>query len=154
MARKLIQYIEITDDFDRESPADETVEIAIDGMVYELDLQDPRAKEVREFLHPFMEVAHDKWRMPPRPGKKRKAVTAQALTETPKPMADGGVKTSALMRDRAARNEIREWANANGHELAKTGKIPVEVLRGFREANPDAYIPETTLIDAGLSDVG
>src|SRR6185437_4018565 len=83
MARKLVQYIEITDDFDRESPADETVEIAVDGMVYELDLTDPKAKEIREFLNPFMKVAHDKWKMPPRPGKKRKTVVAQALTETP-----------------------------------------------------------------------
>ena len=145
MARKLVQYIEITDDFDRESPADETVVIALDGVVYELDLTDPKAKEIREFLHPFMQVAHDQWKMPPRPGKKRKSLMAQGVTETPKP-----VDTSTKMRDKEARDTIRQWANANGRELSKTGKIPVEVLRAFQSANPDAYIPETTLIDAGL----
>lgn len=148
MARKLIQYIEITDDFDRDSPADETVEIALDGQVYELDLSSVRAKEIREFLHPYVEVAHEQWKMPPRKKKRGKSVTAQALTETPKPKSD----YASAKRDKEARDKIRSWAEGVGWELAKTGKIPVDVLREFMEANPDAYVPATTLIDAGLRD--
>lgn len=55
-----------------------------------------------------------------------------------------------MMSDRAARTAIREWANGNEYAVGKTGKIPVEVLQAFMEANPDAYVPESTLIDAGL----
>lgn len=149
MARKLISYIEITDDFDRNAPADETVELAIDGMVYELDLSDIRAKEVREFLQPYRDAAHDQWKMPPRPGKKRKGVTAQVITEVPKPRDPAGY--AAKMTDRDARKVIREWAASNGQPTAPTGKIPVEVLQSFMTANPDAYVPETTLRDAGLA---
>jgi len=150
MARKLVQYIEITDDFDRESPADETIEVAIDGTVYELDLSSVTAKELREFLHPYQEVAHDQWKMPPRK-KKRKSPVSQALTDVPKPAK---VKPQgdypAMMADREARSAIREWAQGSGHTVGRTGKIPVEVLKAFMEANPKAYVPESTLIDAGL----
>lgn len=150
MARKLVQYIEITDDFDRNSPADETVEVAIDGVVYELDLSSVTAKELREFLHPYQEVAHDSWKMPPRK-KRRKGPVAQALTEAPKPAKSKASEDyAAMMSDRAARTAIREWANGNEYAVGKTGKIPVEVLQAFMEANPDAYVPESTLIDAGL----
>lgn len=152
MARKLVSYIEITDDFDRESPADETLEIAIDGMVYELDTNTVKAKEIREFLASVQEVAHDKWKMPPRPGKKRKAITAQGLTEVPKPSSAENGSKSHLMRDRAARSRIRDWAEANGYEPARTGKIAVEILQAYMTEFPDAYVPETTLIDAGLRD--
>src|SRR5690349_5286726 len=151
MARKLISYIEITDDFDRDQPADETIEVAVDGMVYELDLSDVRAKEVREFLAPYQKVAHDQWKMPPRPGKKRKGVVAQAVTEVPKPKSDSSRDYAAMMNDRKARTVIRNWALDHGHGLAKTGKIPVEVLKDYMEAHPNAYVPETTLRDAGLA---
>lgn len=149
MARKLVHYIEITDDFDRENPADETVEVAIDGLVYELDLTTVVAKGLREYLAPFQDAAHDKWRMPPRPGRKGKAVTAQALTQAPKPR---GEDYAARLTDKAARDHIRAWAKAQGQEIAMTGKIPVETIKAFMIAEPDAYVPETTLRDAGLLD--
>lgn len=149
MARKLVQYIEVTDDFDRELPAEETVEVAIDGTVYEVDLSSVRAKELREFLAPYQEVAHDHWKVPPRQTKKRKSPVAQVVTEVPKPQEMGVYQTK--MTDKAARAAIREWANENGWEVATTGKIAVEALEAFIEANPGAYVPETTLRDAGLS---
>jgi len=148
MARKVVTYIEMTDDFDG-CPAEETVELAIDGMVYELDLSSVRAKEIRELLHPYQEVAHDKWRQPPRPKKKPKSTVAQALTEVPKPRDSASY--AAKMNDRKARVTIRAWAEANGRPTARTGKIATETLQAFMEANPDAYVPETTLSEAGLA---
>ena len=149
MARKLISYIEITDDFDRNAPADETVELAVDGMVYELDLSSVRAKEIREFLAPYQEAAHDQWKLPARPGKKRKGPVAQVVTEVPKPR--DGVGYAAKMDERKARKVIREWAVANGHKAAPTGKIPAETLEAFMTDNPEAWVPESTLRDAGLA---
>lgn len=154
MARRLVQYTLISDDFERDTnpdlKAEETVEIAIDGMVYEVDCSAAKAAELRQFLANWQEVAHDRWKMPARPGK-RKALRAQAITQVPKPETYGGQVT--LMRDRDARRAIREWCNENGHPCAKTGKLPVEGLREYMETNPDAYVPESTLIDAGLKEM-
>ena len=149
MARKVVTYIEMTDDFDG-CPAEETVELAIDGMVYELDLSSVRAKEIRELLHPYQEVAHDKWRQPPRPKKKPKSTVAHAVTQVPKP-DDSSARYAAMLNDREARKVIRTWADANGRPTSRTGKIPTETLQAFMEANPDAYVPESTLTEAGLA---
>lgn len=150
MARRLVQYIEFTDDFDRESPADETLEVALDGTVYEIDCASARAKELRDFLAPYAEVAHDKWKMPARPGAKKRLTVQQSLAEAvtakPKPVSEH----SERLRDKRARTRIRDWAEVNGLPCTRTGKIPIETLQAYIESNPDAYVPATTLGDAGL----
>lgn len=137
MARRLVNYVEITDDFDRAIPAEDTVELGIDGTVYELDLTAVRAKELRDFLDQYREVAHDSWKMPPRPGRKKKS-PAESL-----PTLAGA--TRQKMRDRDARRVIRAWALENGHEAATTGIIRSDVIAAYREANPTAYIPASSL---------
>jgi hypothetical protein len=46
MAKKVT--VTLVDDFDGEGPADETVEFAIDGATYEIDLSAKNAKKLRE----------------------------------------------------------------------------------------------------------
>lgn len=163
MSRRIVQYIAFTDDFDKKSIAEETVELAIDGMVYEVDCLASKAAELREFLTEWRGAAHEQWRMPSKPGKggKRERITAQGpkpleIMATPRPAAMARPKNAVIgdmARDRTARTQIREWCNANGHPCARIGKIPVEGLREYMEQNPDSYVPETTVIDAGLREL-
>lgn len=154
MARKVVHYVVVTDDIDRESAADETVEFALDGWVYELDLTTAHAKELRELLAVHVEVAHDKWKMPPRKRRGRKQL--EPLPQQLAALAVGSLERSptsertSLMLDRRARKTIREWGQEHGHPAPDVGKIPTETIRLYREENPDAYIPRTTLVEAGL----
>lgn len=166
--------IKCTDDLDRVSPATEVIELAIDGWVYELDLTDEHAKELREFLSHYTDNSHDRWRMPPRPDRKRKKSSKTSdlkasdmspvlgATADPTPLASAARGKSfgtraerehaAKMGDRAARKYIREWAKVHGHPCSDVGKIPAETLLAFRIEEPNGYIPLTTLIDAGLAE--
>ena len=151
MARRLVQYVEISDDFDRGNPADETVEVAIDGTVYELDLTAEVAAELRGFLAKFQEVAHDRWKMPARPGRKGKPITAQdnAVMGEVKALPRSGQARSD--RDRDARTAMREWAREQGYEVGGTGQLRSEIVVAYRETFPDAYIPPSTLEWANVS---
>ncbi|WP_440446556.1 histone-like nucleoid-structuring protein Lsr2 [Nocardia amamiensis] len=96
MARKVV--VEVVDDFDGTSFAEETVRFAIDGVAYEMDLSAPNAAELRAVLQPWVSHARKVGGRRPR-GKKR--------TE---PASD---------RERSA--AIREWARTNGYEVSNRG---------------------------------
>lgn len=51
-----VTVVELVDDLDG-SEADETVEFALDGAAYEIDLSATNAEELREALGPYVEAA-------------------------------------------------------------------------------------------------
>ena len=111
MAQKTV--ITLTDDIDG-SDAEETVTFGLDGAVYEIDLNNVHAEDLREVLAPFISVAR-------RQGGRSTARTAQA----PKPRASSEVDPKA----------VRSWAEANGVSVNARGRLKSEVIEQYRAAN-------------------
>ncbi|MFC3964878.1 histone-like nucleoid-structuring protein Lsr2 [Nocardia jiangsuensis] len=115
MAKKVI--VQTIDDLDGESVADETIEFALDGVGYEIDLSSANAKKLRDELEAWAKHA-------------RRVSGRRRQPKTPAPRAK-----SADNREQTA--AIREWARNNGFEVSARGRIPAEVQQAYRAANSD-----------------
>lgn len=113
MAQKVVTTL--IDDLDGDGTlADETVEFALDGKAFEIDLSDVNAKRLREALAEFVAAA-------------RKAGSGGT------PARARRVATAAVSREESA--TIRAWARENGWPGVKDrGRIPVEVVEAYRKA--------------------
>ena len=105
MSSKVIVILE--DDLDG-TKADQTVEFGLDGAAYAIDLSDDNAKTLRGALEGYV-------------SKARKVSGKRSSSR----------KTSSSGIDNRA---VRRWAEANGIELSKRGRIPQEVVSQFRAA--------------------
>ncbi|MGA4790801.1 histone-like nucleoid-structuring protein Lsr2 [Nocardia sp. AB354] len=112
MAKKVI--VELVDDYDGKSKADETVRFGIDGVEYEIDLSLKNAGKLRASLEPWTESARRVGRIP---RGKNKAIEN---------------RTTADKRQTAA---IREWARNNGYEVSSRGRIQKDIIEAYNEAN-------------------
>jgi hypothetical protein len=91
--------------------ADETVQFALDGKDYEIDLSTANAEKLREALRPYAAAG-------------RKAGRAQAH-------GTGG-RASKSDPDTA---KIRAWAKENGHEVSDRGRIHQSVKDAYYAAH-------------------
>lgn len=119
MARKVV--VEWVDDLDG-GEAEATVTFGLDGVVYEIDLSEENAAELREELAPFVAAAR---RVGRSPGSRNRRVRARA----------NGSGTSVDRATRAENKQVRDWAAHNGFELAERGRIPEAVRDAYRRAN-------------------
>lgn len=121
MAQKVT--VNLVDDLDG-GQADETVEFALDGVAYQIDLSSDNAAELREALNSF--VAHAR-----RAGGRRK----------PGPRKSGGgagagaAKSGGTRGDRAQNKAIREWARKRGLEVSDRGRIPADIVEQYHKAS-------------------
>lgn len=114
MARKIIH--QLVDDLDGtvlEPGEGQSVQFALDGRGYEIDLTDANATQLRELLAPYI-------------GAGRRTI--------------GSVTTAKPARPRAAGNsrdlqKVREWARENGYTVSDRGRIPQTILDAFDAAN-------------------
>ena len=104
-----ITEVRLVDDLDGGEAA-ESVAFSIDSKFYEIDLGEKNASALRDAIAPFV-------------GSARRAGGAPAVTR-PKASARSG-------RPREQTAAIREWANANGHEVSARGRIPSAVLAAY-----------------------
>ncbi|MGH3289402.1 MAG: histone-like nucleoid-structuring protein Lsr2 [Streptosporangiaceae bacterium] len=86
-----------------------TVSFALDGADYEIDLSEAHAGELRAILTRYA-------------GAGRKVTSS-----TRRPARRGGTAADGL-----STTEIRDWAKANGVEIKDRGRIPAQVVAGFR----------------------
>jgi nucleoid-associated protein Lsr2 len=105
MARRTT--VTLQDDLDG-GPADVTLQFAIGGVEYEIDLSQQNAARLRSQLAPFIE--HGRKAGP----RRRRAVR------------------TAASRQRS--REIRAWASAQGIELSGRGRIPANVAAQYDAA--------------------
>jgi hypothetical protein len=105
MSSKVIVILE--DDLDG-TKADQTVEFGLDGAAYAIDLSDSNAKMLRGALEGYVSKAR-------KVGAKR---------------SSSRKTTSSGIDNRA----VRRWAETNGIELSKRGRIPQDVVSQFRAA--------------------
>jgi hypothetical protein len=104
MSSKVVVLLE--DDVDG-TRADETIEFGIDGTTYAIDLNDQNAKKLRGALDGYV-------------SKARKV--------------SGKRSTSRTAGSKVDSKAVRAWADANGIELSKRGRIPQDVVSQFRAA--------------------
>lgn len=106
MAQKVITLLE--DDLDG-SEASETVAFGIDGVTYEIDLNEKNAAKLRDALAKYIAA-----------GRK----VGKSGTRGRKAAAAGATPA-----------EIRAWATSNGHDVPARGRIPVEIRAAFEAAS-------------------
>jgi hypothetical protein len=116
MAKKVT--VTLVDDFDGEGAADETVEFALDGVTYEIDLSTKNANKLRNDLKGWIEASR-------RVGGRRRGRASSATAAT-------GRGRAAIDREQSA--AIREWARRNGHNVSTRGRIPADVIDAFHAA--------------------
>jgi hypothetical protein len=104
MTSKVVVLLE--DDVDG-TRADETIEFAIDGTSYAIDLNDQNAKKLRGALDGYI-------------SKARKV--------------GGRRSTSRKMSSGVDLKAVRAWAASNGIELSSRGRVPSSVLEQYRAA--------------------
>lgn len=117
MAKKVT--VSLIDDVDGESIADETIEFAIDGVSYEIDLSSSNATKLRDELEQWVTSAR-------RVSGRRRVKSAVAAT--------GGTKARATM-DREQSAAIREWARRNGHKVSARGRISADITDAYNKAS-------------------
>ncbi|QVQ50963.1 Lsr2 family protein [Spiractinospora alimapuensis] len=108
MAQKV--QVLLVDDLDG-GEAEETVQFAVDGSAYEIDLSGKNAAKLRETLAPYVEVA-------------RKAQTSKGRR--------GRLQRSQPSRERSA--EIRKWAKEHGKQVNERGRIPQSIVAEYEAA--------------------
>lgn len=114
MAQKVT--VELVDDLDG-TAADTvtTVRFGLDGVGYEIDLNEHNAAALRGILGKYL-AAGRRLGAPPKPDKPARI----------------GVRPVA---DREQTRAIREWARQNGHNLSDRGRISAQILAAFEEAH-------------------
>jgi hypothetical protein len=113
MARQVITTL--IDDLDGKK-ADRTVEFALDGTSYTIDLSEANAGKLRKALDPFIAAGTRVGR-----GAVRPARTVAATRRT------------ASSRDE--NKAIRDWAVENGYQISERGRIPQNVSDAYRAAH-------------------
>lgn len=113
--RKEHTSVELVDDIDG-SPATTTIEFAIGGKDYVIDLSDQHADEFNKALAPYIEHARHA------PANKRKARKSRSSSEA-----------SRTKRQKNA--QIRAWALENGITVAKRGVLNQSVIDAYEAAH-------------------
>ena len=114
MAQKVV--VELIDDLDGTpipSGKGETIDFAVDGVAYSIDLGPKNAKAFRKSLDTYITHAT-------RTGGRR-----HRRTTTP---------SDRPRRAPAETRAIREWALANGYEISTRGRIPAEIEQAYHDA--------------------
>ena len=120
MAQKTI--VTLVDDLTGEEAEDiTTVEFALDGVTYEIDLDDNNSAKLRDALAEYVAAARRTGGRRSSGGGRRRS---GAGTGTPRATSPGGY-------DRETSKQIREWAKAQGFEVSDRGRVPNNVVEAW-----------------------
>ncbi len=122
--------ITLIDDIDG-SEAVETVEFALDGASYEIDLSEKNAKTLRDAVANY--VAHGRHvdahgRQEGRPSGGRQEGRASGGRRR-------GSRAASVRNSREQLQAIRDWARRNGHPVSDRGRIAASVVDAFEAAH-------------------
>jgi hypothetical protein len=115
MAQKVL--VVLIDDLDG-TEASETINFAVDGNTYEIDLTAAHAGELREALAPWV-------------GHARKIAAAAAGARAGS--GSGGRKRARI--DAGQLQDMRRWARENGYQVSGRGRISQEIQRAYQAAH-------------------
>jgi len=119
MAQKV--RVEVLDDLDGGEAA-ETVAFGLDGVSYEIDLSADNAAALRSEFERFIQAAR-------RVGGRRMKVALGQSTVAATRSSGTGQGNS-----REYNQQVREWAAANGYEVAERGRLSSEVIEAYETA--------------------
>jgi hypothetical protein len=102
----------LTDDIDG-TEADETIQFALDGISYEIDLSAANAETLREVLAPYVESGR---RLGGR-SSRRSGTKMRPATE------------------RIDMSNLRTWARENGYQISDRGRVSGEVRAAYEAAH-------------------
>lgn len=116
MAQKVTTHLvdDLTGDV-IEAGTGRTVQFSFDGSNYEIDLSDDSVENLREAFSDYVAAA-------------RKVTGRSGRTASGAAATKGRSKPDELAK-------IREWAAANGHEVAARGRISQQVRDAYEAAN-------------------
>ncbi|MFE3105371.1 histone-like nucleoid-structuring protein Lsr2 [Nocardia tengchongensis] len=114
MAKKVT--VTLICDRDRESPAARTIVFGAFGKMFEIDLAEEAAAELTSDLEYWTQFARE--------------IPAKG-NRTPAPR---GSATEKKRRDREENDRIRNWGRNAGHQVSSRGKIPTEIVEGYKRA--------------------
>ncbi|MDV6264659.1 histone-like nucleoid-structuring protein Lsr2 [Rhodococcoides yunnanense] len=115
---------QLVDDIDGsviDDESGETIEFAIDGVEYSIDLKAKNANEFHKKLD--YSVGHAT-----RVGGRTRTATPAAAAAAP--AADGSGQ-----RDREQTRAIRQWAFDQGYEISERGRIPANIEEAYNAAH-------------------
>jgi hypothetical protein len=98
-----------------------TVEFALEGVTYEIDLADDNAAKLRDNLSRYVAAAR-------RTGTRRPATRGSDRSAS-RGSSNGGASGSGYNRDTL--RAIREWAKQNGHSVSDRGRLPLTVINAW-----------------------
>ena len=127
MAQRTI--VQLTDDLDGKNIPDgkgETVRFGLDRQDYEIDLVDKNAKALRDALQTYI-AAGRRIGGSPRPSSARSGRARANGSST-----NGTSTASGRDYDPKA---VRAWAEGQGIEVNRRGRVPAELIAKFQEAN-------------------
>ena len=116
--------VSLIDDLDGQSEADETVEYAVDGVTYEIDLTTQNAEALREVLALYVAAARRTG------GRARPGTGGRARSSS----SEGAV-LKAAGRSREALKAIRDWAKSSGWAVSDRGRLPGNVVEAYEAAH-------------------
>lgn len=114
--RKEYKTTELVDDIDG-SPATTTIEFGVGGKSYIIDLSEANAAAFNEALAPYIEHA-------------RRAPTNKRSNARKSRSSSAAARAK---REKTA--QIRAWATANGHTIAKRGQLSQDIVAAYEAAH-------------------
>lgn len=124
MAR--IETVRLIDDLTGDQ-ADETVDLVVDGVGYEIDLSSQNAATLREALAPYIGAGRRSAPVGPRR----------------RPSSSSSVSSGSLSPERRQHNNaIRAWARQHGYSIGDRGRIPIQIVDAYeRDAGRTGAAP-------------
>ncbi|MEJ2865359.1 histone-like nucleoid-structuring protein Lsr2 [Actinomycetospora flava] len=120
MAQRTV--VSLVDDLDG-TEANETVEYALDGVTYEIDLNDKNAEQLRDVFAPYVAAAR-------RTGGRRSTGGGRSRSSSSRSSSKGVVG-----RSREALKAIRDWAQTEGWAVSDRGRLPNNVVEAYDAAH-------------------
>lgn len=102
--------IELIDDLDNSAEATETVTFGLDGVTYEIDLNDANAAALRDALAVYV-------------GAGRRVAGSRRG------------RRSAAPASGPSSSDVRDWARGQGYEVSDRGRIPAEIRKAYDDAH-------------------
>lgn len=121
MAKQVITLL--TDDLEG-GEADQTVEFAVDGVGYTIDLNEKNAAAFREFLQRHAQA-----------GTRVGRVSSNGY-HPGQTVRRSGADHPNFTANRELNTRIREWAGDNGYHLSDRGRIPQHVVNAYHRGTP------------------
>jgi hypothetical protein len=126
MAQRIV--VRLVDDLDG-SPANQTVKFGLDGVTFEIDLNDEHAEELRAVLARYVAASRR---------------TRGGGSSRPAKSSSAGQPATTVRTDRERNREIRAWARMKGFEVAPRGRISKKLLEAFNAKDqPTAVVTRT-----------